>query len=62
MRACEIDVSYGSLSVERLDIFHAHESDAPLLVFIQVATGVRSTNLTIPGSRHRCCSMASRSR
>ncbi|MBA3253483.1 MAG: alpha/beta hydrolase, partial [Burkholderiaceae bacterium] len=25
---------YGSLSVERLDIFHAHQHDAPLLVFI----------------------------
>ena len=34
MRRCEIDLQYGTLNVERLDIFHAHESDAPLLVFI----------------------------
>ena len=34
MRACEVDLQYGALSVERLDIFHAHQSDAPLLVFI----------------------------
>ena len=34
MRACEVDLQYGPLSVERLDIFHAHQSDAPLLVFI----------------------------
>ena len=34
MRACEVDLQYGTLSVERLDMFHAHQSDAPLLVFI----------------------------
>jgi len=34
LRACEVDLQYGSLSVERLDIFHAHQHDAPLLVFI----------------------------
>ena len=34
MRACEVDLQYGTLDVERLDIFHAHQSDAPLLVFI----------------------------
>lgn len=34
LRACEVDLQYGPLGVERLDIFHAHQSDAPLLVFI----------------------------
>jgi arylformamidase len=34
MRACEVDLRYSSLDEERLDIFHAHQSDAPLLVFI----------------------------
>ena len=34
MRACDVDLQYGSLDIERLDIFHAHQSDAPLLVFI----------------------------
>jgi arylformamidase len=34
MRACEVDLQYGSLNVERLDIFHAHQADAPLLVYI----------------------------
>ena len=34
LRACEVDLKYGPLDVERLDIFHAHQSDAPLLVFI----------------------------
>ncbi len=34
LRACQIDLQYGSLDVERLDMFHAHQSDAPLLVFI----------------------------
>lgn len=34
LRACETNLQYGELDVERLDIFHAHQSDAPLLVFI----------------------------
>ena len=34
LRACEVDLKYGPLNMERLDIFHAHQSDAPLLVFI----------------------------
>ena len=34
MRACETDLHYGTLEAERLDIFHAHQSDAPLLVYI----------------------------
>jgi arylformamidase len=34
LRACEVDLKYGPLDVERLDIFHAHQADAPLLVFI----------------------------
>ena len=34
LRACEVDLQYGLLDVERLDIFHAHQADAPLLVFI----------------------------
>lgn len=34
LRACAPDLHYGSLEAERLDIFHAHQSDAPLLVFI----------------------------
>ena len=34
LRACEVDLQYGPLNMERLDIFHAHQSDAPLLVFI----------------------------
>jgi len=34
LRACEPDLQYGSLDMERLDIFHSHQSDAPLLVFI----------------------------
>ncbi|HYM48798.1 MAG TPA: alpha/beta hydrolase [Burkholderiaceae bacterium] len=34
LRACEADLQYGSLDAERLDLFHAHQSDAPLLVFI----------------------------
>ncbi len=34
LRASQVDLQYGSLDVERLDIFHAHQSDAPLLVFI----------------------------
>jgi arylformamidase len=34
LRACDVDLQYGPLNMERLDIFHAHQSDAPLLVFI----------------------------
>lgn len=34
LRACAQDLQYGSLEIERLDIFHAHQHDAPLLVFI----------------------------
>jgi len=34
LRACEADLQYGPLDAERLDIFHSHQSDAPLLVFI----------------------------
>ena len=34
LRACESNLQYGSLKQERLDIFHAHQADAPLLVFI----------------------------
>ena len=34
LRACDPDLQYGQLDVERLDMFHAHQSDAPLLVFI----------------------------
>ena len=34
LRACEAGLQYGSLAVEQLDIFHAHQSDAPLFVFI----------------------------
>ncbi len=34
LRACEVDLQYGPLNVERLDFFHAHQADAPLLVFI----------------------------
>ena len=34
LRACEMDLQYGPLNVERLDFFHAHQADAPLLVFI----------------------------
>jgi len=34
LRACEAGLQYGSLAVEQLDIFHTHQSDAPLFVFI----------------------------
>ena len=34
IRASELDLQYGPLKVERLDLFHAHSNDAPLLVFI----------------------------
>ncbi len=34
LRACEPDLKYGSLNEERLDLFHAHRADAPLLVYI----------------------------
>lgn len=34
LRACEADLKYGSLADERLDFFHVHSADAPLLVFI----------------------------
>ena len=29
LRACEPDLQYGELDIERLDIFHAHQRDAP---------------------------------
>ena len=34
LRASEIDLQYGTLNVERLDFFHAHQADVPLFVFI----------------------------
>ena len=34
LRACEVNLQYGSLADERLDFFHAHDSNAPLFVFI----------------------------
>ncbi len=34
LRAFTPDLQYGLLDIERLDLFHAHQADAPLLVFI----------------------------
>ena len=34
LRACEANLKYGSLAIEKLDFFHAHSADAPLFVFI----------------------------